>query len=598
MSGNALRFVFAPAVVLVLMACDGHSGPTRTVASVADLRAGDFGDAQSLTLSGYAKGSVLGGGVLTQVQAGMDDSCLTFADKAGHRFRRDLNGILLDIVQCGARCGGAQISDGHSTAGSSAIVSDKARWTPAMVGWRAVVNKAGSRGTQIDTTVAAVSAAGSLTLAVAATTAGSNETVSLYPDDTAALDAAFAAAGKAGIAVQLPAGATCGYANPGAGVSKVVAGAGLLLNSGTLWLGHTGPAMDTGIILRFTANGSVLKGPGVVSGLYQTDQNTGQYNTTAILFSGTVGSSISGHVTIENTKGRAFLGDAVKDFAVTDTTARACGDFAFHPPQGMDIMIGRSMCGQVFAPKGTLTVKNYTGLNAAQAGFLVLGPTDPAFSATFTGCKFSGNGYYGLDLEEISGTITVSDCQQTGNGQAPSSGLIYGGLIVRDVAHLVVRNWRSSLTDSNAFVLLSADPKGNLHDWSIDGLNLTGTPGAHAATLYVAFSYRDVAQRVSLKNVTYDSWSMYVNGATCSRIAPQQQMLSFENVRASGLYRGMHTELDFQANPGQMTYVEGRNSDLGNANIKALAGNQAAIHLELSGVRLSGSAPGAAPFHC
>jgi len=499
---------------------------------------------------------------------------------------------------CGARCGGTQILDGRSSAGSPVITSSKARWTSAMVGWRAVVNKAGASGQQIDSTVVAVSNAGLLKLAVAASTTSSGNTVSVYPDDTGELDAAFAAAGNARITVQLPAGAVCGYANPGASVFKTIAGTGLFLNSGTLWLAHTGPAMDTGIGLNFTANGSIVRGPGVISGLYQTDQNAAQYNTTAILFSGTTGSSISGHVTIENTKGRAFLADAVTDFAITDVTARACGDFAFHPPNGMDIMTGRSMCGQVTAPKGTLTVKNYTGLDAAQAGFLLYGPTDAAFNATFVGCRFSGNGFFGLDLEEISGTVAVSDCEQTGNGQVPSAGLVYGGYIVRDVANFSAINIKSSLTDSNAFVILSADSKANLQDWSVNGLSLTGTPSSHAATLYIAFSYSGTPQRVTLKDVTYDNWSMYVNGAPCTRSAPRQQLLSFENVRASGLYRGTQTELNFQANPGQMTYVEGRNSDLGSANIKALTGNQSAIFLDVAGVRGSSSFTKPAPFHC
>jgi len=261
-------------------------------------------------------------------------------------------------------------------------------------------------------------------------------------------------------------------------------------------------------------------------------------------------------------------------------------------------MTGRSMCGQVTAPKGTLTVKNYTGLDAAQAGFLLYGPTDASFKATFVGCRFSGNGYYGLDVEEISGTVAVSDCEQTGNGQAPSTGLTYGGYAIRDVAHFSATDIKSSLTDSDAFVIQSADSKANLQDWSIDGLRLSGTPASHAATLYIAFAYAGIPQHVSLRNVTYDNWTMYVNGAPCTRSAPRQQLLSFENVQASGLYKGTHTELDFQANPGQMTYLEGRNSDLGTANIKALAGNLGAMYLDLIGVQRNGASLPRTLFPC
>ncbi len=592
-----MKPLFASLLILLVPVAESRAQSAPSVASVAALRAGDFGAAKSLTLAGYYAASAKGGGALQAVSAGADDGCLVFADRAGHRFRRALDGKPLDVTMCGARCGGVQVQDGRSTAGSAVIASAGGRWSRAMAGWRAVVDKAGPNGQQIDSKIVSVDSAGSLKLAVAAGATGSGETVSVYPDDTSALDAAFAAAGKAGILVQLPAGGVCGYANPGASVIKTVAGAGLFLNSGSLWLGHTGPAMDSGVGLRFTANGSVLKGPGTISGLYQTDQNTGQYNTNAILFAGTQGSSITGRLTIRNSKGRAFLAEGVSNFVVTDVITRACGDFAFHPPAGMDIMTGRSMCGQVTAPKGTLTVKNYTGLDAAQAGFLLYGPTDASFRASITNCHFSGNGYYGLDLEEISGTVTVSDCEHTGNGHAPSAGLIYGGYIVRDVAHLSASNIKSSLTDSNAFVIQSVDAKANLQEWAIDGLSLTGT-ASHGATLYVAFNYLAAPQRVSLRNVVYDNWSMYVNGAPCSRSAPRQQLLAFENARASGLYKGTQSQWDFQANPGQMTYVLGRNSDLGTAVIKPLTGNQGAIFLDLAGVEGSGLTPAAGPFHC
>jgi hypothetical protein len=220
-----------------------------------------------------------------------------------------------------------------------------------------------------------------------------------------------------------------------------------------------------------------------------------------------------------------------------------------------------------------------------------------AFGPTISNCHFSGNAYYGLDLEEVSGTVVVSDCEHTGNGRSPSAGLIYGGYIVRDVAHRSANNLKSSLTDSNSFVIQSVDAKANLQDWTIDGLSLTGTQ-FHGATLYVAFNYLGAPQRVSLRTVLYDNWSMYVNGAPCSRSAPRQQLLAFENIRASGLYKGTQSPWDFQAHPGQMTYVLGRDSDLGTATLKPLTGNQGAIFLDLAGVQGSGLAPAAAPFHC
>jgi hypothetical protein len=219
--------------ILLLLRCEIVLAAPPTVRSVKELRASDFGGERALILSGYYEGSPRGGGVLTATANGADDGCLVYADKGGHKFKRNLNGQPLDVTMCGARCGGVQVSDGQATAGSPVITSTKARWTRAMVGWRAVVNKAGPSRQQIDTTVAAVDSVSSLKLAVAANTTSSGDIVSIYPDDTTALDAAITSAGTAGTFVQLPTGMVCGYANPRASVFKKVAGPGILLNAGT-----------------------------------------------------------------------------------------------------------------------------------------------------------------------------------------------------------------------------------------------------------------------------------------------------------------------------------------------------------------------------
>ena len=588
-------------VGLLAFSWGGKTATIQTVQSVAALRSANFGSVRTLILRGFYPGSHSGGGTLIAVPNNTKvDSCVIYADAAGHHFQRILNEKPINVAMCGARCTGMQIADGRSTGGSPLITSAEARWTPAMVGWRAVVNKAGSSGRQIDTTVVAVFGAHSLALAVSAGTTGSGETVSIYPDDTAALDDAIAAASKAKIAVELPARAICGYANPGRSVFKQIAAPGLLLNSGTLWLGQTGPGIDDGVGLQFSANGSKIVGPGTISGLYQTDQGSPQLNTAAALFSGTIGSSITGHVTIENTKGRAFLADRVKNFTVTDVVVRDCGDFVYQHTPVVDDQLGRSMCGQVTAPSGTLTISNYTGNNASQAGLLVYGPTDTAFRAAISNCHFSGNGYYGLDLEEISGSITLSNCEQRGNGKTPSGAILYGGYIARDVARLSAVNVSSSLIDSNAFVIESVDSQANMLDWSIDGLTVSGTPDRHGAAIYIALTWQGKPQRVALSDVSYDSLTLYANSPGCSTVAPRQQLLTFDKLRASRLYTaGPQTVFSPQGNPGQIMYVYGRNSDLGTFSMKPLGANQDAMFFDMSGVMVNGAiANSPSPFRC
>jgi hypothetical protein len=308
---------------------------------------------------------------------------------------------------------------------------------------------------------------------------------------------------------------------------------------------------------------------------------------------------MAGQVTIQNTKGRAFLASGVKNFVISGVVLKNCGDFAFHPASG-DIMQGRSMCGQVSTPSGTLTIKNYTANNAAQAGLLVYGPTDASFHATISNCHFSGNGYYGLDLEEIKGAVDVSNCEHMGNGVVPSAGLIYGGYIIRDVARVNFTKIKSSLTDSNAFVAQSVDANSNLAEWSFNDLQITGTSLRHAGAIYLAFNWAGTPQRVSLSKVGYDNITIYANSPQCSAAAPRQQLLTFDGVQASRPYMGgTQTAFDVQGNPGQKLYVRARASDLGTVNVKPLAGNQNAIHFDLSGVQVNGAvANSAAPFKC
>src|ERR1700733_11553668 len=138
-------FSFVAIAGLIALQLAATASPSQAVPSIAALRGGNFGGTQTITLASFYAGSSTGGGTLVANSGdttSADDSCTIYLDAAGHRFRRSLTGNALNVAMCGARCGGVQVMDGRSASGSANITSATARWTPAMVGWRAVVSRA------------------------------------------------------------------------------------------------------------------------------------------------------------------------------------------------------------------------------------------------------------------------------------------------------------------------------------------------------------------------------------------------------------------------------------------------------------------------
>jgi hypothetical protein len=57
--------------------------------------------------------NIRGGRLIASPGDTNEDSCMVYADAAGHHFRRSLNGKPINVAMCGVRRIGVQIADGH-----------------------------------------------------------------------------------------------------------------------------------------------------------------------------------------------------------------------------------------------------------------------------------------------------------------------------------------------------------------------------------------------------------------------------------------------------------------------------------------------------
>lgn len=569
----------------------GGGGTGLVVNSISALRAVNVAQSPNVYVTQYSSTSGKGGGEFNATgQSTCADNGGTLIQAVGGCYARDTGGQAYQFTWFGAVCGGVQVSDGISASGSAFVSSASAKWAGVKVGWVGVVDGAASGGQQLVTTVATVATPSSVSLAAPAGASGTGETISLYPDDTAALDATWTAAGTAGVAASLPNGDTCGYANPGSGVIKTISANGLNLNNGNLWLGQTGPTVDWGVGLAFPGNNKLVVGPGTIDGLYQTNQSIAQFNTHAVSFTGGNNDGITGSVVIQNTKGQAFNTGVVSNFRLTDLLVQNCGDFSYQHSSTPGDMFGRSMCGAIFSATQNLTISGYTALNAAQSGLLIETVTDSSFHAAITNCYFSGNGYYGLDVEDTSGAFDIANCENYGNSLAPSGALIYGGYVFRDVPYISAVNIRSYLTDTNALVMQSTDSGANLDSWNLANIEIGGTSATHGGQISLAFNSPGAfPQRVSLKNVNYDRLFLSVAGSACDATRPKQQLLSFDNINSSQLFSGMQTLFLPNAGTGEWTYVQGSDSNLGNSGYDSVGATNNTVGLDLFRVQTNGA---------
>lgn len=484
---------------------------------------------------------------------------------------------------------GVQVTDGFGFSGTPDIGSTSDKWGYVLAGWYVTVNGGASGGKQLVTTVLSVTDSGHIILAANLGSNISGALITIYPDDTAALDACFAAAGAAGVDVILPNGALGGYANPGSWTVKTLQ-CSLLLNGAHLMLGQDGQTTDTGVGLSFAKAMSGVQGPGTIEGGYQNNQGIEQSNPSAVAFtSGTNWNSVTGNVRIINTKGRAVSAAGVGNFTLADTFVMNCGDYAYFPSSG-DPFAGRSNGVQCENIGGFLTVRNLTGFGCAQSGLLVsnFANSNQLTIATISDCHFSGNGYFGIDLEDVYGPVLVSNCGHMGDGTPASGTLIKGGMIIRDVRDIQVNNFSSLYSDGQALTLVN---NGAGINWSLSNINLRGTLSGNAAQLSISYSSTTPVptQRISLSHVRYDVMSLYANGPACDCTNPEKQILAFDDVRASRLYPGSYdTQVPTQANAGTMTYWQATNSDLGKVNIQTLGPSNKSLYFDWTGVRTNG----------
>jgi hypothetical protein len=498
-----------------------------------------------------------------------------------------------NVTSFGAQCAGVQVTDGVSALGSPTIASASGRFTSRMVGWVAVVNFAAAGGRQLVTTVKAYNSATSITLLANAGASSSRETVSLYPDDTDALIKAFGAAAAAKVSIILPAGRICGFANPGSNVNRGLSFPALYLNGGQLWLGQTGPTTDTGVSLEPTSDGFKIVGPGVIDGLYQTDQGIVQANAAALEFqngAGTInGVQIVGNVVIQNTKGRAFSVIRPNNLHISDLTVRNCGDYKYVPPSG-DEEIGRSMCGQVDGASGNLTISNYTSINAAQSGLLISNSTDPHFHAVLNNLHFFGNAYYGLDVEEIAGTVEVNKIENRQTEAGGSRSFVFGGSIFLDTRNIEYGNFTHTNMNGNGLVVeTQPGGKAQIASWNIANGTVSGTSVAHNGGIYIAWQNVGNPERIRLAHIHYDTINFAPYSApACTASNPFLDALILEDIHASGLARSKATSFAPDGNPNELIYVKVTDSSLGSIDIASAGANKKELFFDLANVSITG----------
>lgn len=571
-----------------------------SVASITELRAKPALFYPTVYLTQYNSTTRQGGGTFeyTGSSSCTDDSGVLI-QAVGGCYKRLTNDQPWSISWFGAQCGGIQVTDGVSVNTSHTLTSASNKFTAGMVGWVAVVNKAASSSNQLVTTVSGFTNSGSITLTATAGASNSTETVSLYPDDTTAINNTVSSANLYNVPVTLPSGQTCGYANPGSYQTTIFKGPGLYLDGGTLWLGQTGPTSNTGYGIHFWGEYSVLKGPGVIDGLYQTNQGISQTNIDAVVFEsgGSPATVLSNNflssLTIQNTKGRAFSSLTPTDMTISDVNTVNCGDYIFQNSGTPGDMTGRSMCGQIENPQGFLHISNYSSVNAAQSGLLVdnlsFGTYDPNVHVVIHGCTTIGAGYYGLDFEDIAGRIDTIGCTMT-NTVTPAGVLINGGYISRNVKNISIDNLQTNGIDSPAVVVETTGSDGNQYETTnvtISNLNLVGSSSIHGARLFLSTTGDLVPARWYVSDARVDSFTTFTSGQACAATSLQQMLLSFSNLTVSHQFTGTYdTTFEQQGAPSTMFYVKG-SGDIGRVAINSLGSNQKATLYDLSGAYMN-----------
>lgn len=571
---------------------------TPTVATVALLRNRTPTQYPMVMVQAANATSGKGGGLFIASTCTVDDGGVCIQGHNGFYKRVTTGSEEYMVTWFGAACNGVRVADVATTAASATIASASAKWAGLPNGAQLYVYHAwvfdGVVNYQLMTTISSVNSAGSITMATTATPTATGLTAYAFTDDTTAIDAATVAAGRDGRYVGIPNGEMCGYAQVGSSIIKSVQAYGLKLNGGTLLLAQAGETIDNGIGWSWQHGGEWIIGPGTVDGMYQGDQGAPQFNTTAFTWpTGSTGGGIR-DVTIQNMKGRAFFIGQSTDFTLDHLTMYNCGDWRTANSGTLGDMLGRSLCGEIQDPKGTLRITQLTAVQGAQSGILVdnlaHSTEDPNLQVIIEGCSFKNMYYYGLDLENLPGHTTVNNCSSVQTG-LPTGVNVMGNLIARNVQNFSLHQWVGAGSDGNNTVVISNNGFDIMCNADLVGLDVKGSSTNHQGTLTVNPDTNcGAGTRMRVSGASYEVFQSFLNsGLACSTTAVNL-LFDFDHLYAlpssTSTYQTIFTH---QANANTYHLVRGADSSIGKMEVISVGAYVKAVGYDFRNVIMNGT---------
>lgn len=549
------------------------------VSSITQLRGLNPAQYPTVYLTQYNATTGLGAGEFTATGTGScADNNGTLIQASGDCYARLTNGQPYNVAWFGAACNGIIVTDGVSTTGGSAttISSASALWGSVTAGEQIVVNSAAASNRQLVTTVSSKTSSSALVMSTGASSANTAETVVVYTDDTTALNNTFTAAAAAGVAVTLPTGKICGYANPG---SSTIVGLGfpaLYLNSGMIFEGQTGTVADSGIALEPTVNGFTLVGPGTINGGYQTNSGIAQSGTTsAIQFQNganpIINAGINGNVLVENSKADCVYFSKPQDIRITDLTIQNCGDFAYVPGSG-DQFVGRQFGLVLNGPLDSNQIENFHAATIAQSAIFITTSTATS-QVALTNIRCRAAAYYCIDSETNAGNVSISNITIDESGTTGRS-FVYGGLFFYGTANVNVANGTLYSANSNSISLESdTGSNNNQQNWSLSNVvALSGSPSTNPGSVSVSMRNNGGVEKTHLSHVVADNLTVVLqNGPACIAANPMAYSLVMEDVQISGLFGDGSTKFGTDFLPDglahEFLYLKATDSAFGYMNI-------------------------------
>lgn len=567
------------------------------ISSIAQLRTIPVQAFPVAYVTQYSAATGIGGGdFVTNGVTTCTDNGGTIIQAVGGCYFRKTAGQPYDISWFGAFCDGIAVQDAVSTS-SATITSASARWASVHANDKVVIFGAAVSGKEYSGTVSSVNSSSSLTITPATSTSGTGMTVYVYTDDHSAFSSALAAANATSsalsspaVSLTLPQGKSCGFSNPGSltALTFTSAGVGLNLNNGQLWLGQTGSAQDTGYELQFLRDNQWVNGPGLIDGLYQTNQGFPQLNLAGVIWFGggtqigsraLIGGGMQNGVVVQNTKGTSVEAYFVQNWTLSDVSAYNCGDYQYVPGSG-DPETGRQFCYLISGASGSTNLSNFTATKAAQSGILIQdfnSVSNPAAVINVSNFTSYDAGFYDFDNEGYPGSINFNNVSTIGTGACTPTGstFVCGGTVVASVNRFTGNGLQSYGIDANAVSFQLTNNVAVASNYlGVQGITLRGTTSLHAADLFISLDGSVVPQQAYLSDVVTDRFDTNTIGPACVSTKPYQNLLAFHNLRVSRQYTaGAPTTFTGQPNSGSLSYYLGSDSDLGSVNINMTLNN-------------------------